>query len=174
MCRLNLNGHVVCGGYESELMFTVIGCGNPNRSDDGVGTVVARKLLEKYSDQSVSDLQIFDAGTDGMGVMFQAKGSSSLIIVDACTTGEEPGAIYAVPGTELEGKPPDSYNLHDFRWDHALYAGRQIFKDEFPGDVLVYLIQAKSLDFGLGLSSEVEKAATKVISKISTTIESRQ
>ncbi len=153
-------------------MLTIIGCGNLNRSDDGVGVIVARMLLEKYTGQPPEDTQIFDAGTDGMGVMFQARGSKSLIIVDASTTGSDPGAIFEVPGHELEGKPPDSYSLHDFRWDHALYAGRKIFKDEFPDDVQVFLIEAKSIDLGLELSKEALEAATIVAERISDRIAS--
>ena len=154
-------------------MLTIVGCGNLNRSDDGVGVVVTRMLLEKYSGQPPEDTQIFDAGTDGMGVMFQARGSKSLIIIDASSTGSDPGAIFEVPGHELEGKPPDSYNLHDFRWDHALYAGRKIFKDEFPDEVQIFLIEAKSIELGLELSSEAKDAAAIVVEKISNRITNR-
>ena len=147
-------------------MLTVIGCGNLNRSDDGVGVIVARMLLEKFPGDDLTNVQIFDAGTDGMGVMFKARGSHSLIIIDASTTGSEPGAVFEVPGEEMEGKPPDSFNLHDFRWDHALYAGRKIFKDDFPDDVQVFLIEAKSLELGLELSPQALDAARIVTERI--------
>ena len=153
-------------------MLTVIGCGNLNRSDDGVGVIVARMLLEKFSGDQLSNAQIFDAGTDGMGVMFKARGSHSLIIIDASNSGSEPGAVFEVPGNEMEGKPPDSFNLHDFRWDHALYAGRKIFKDEFPEDVQVFLIEAKTLELGLELSQEALDAAVIVTEKIADRIAS--
>jgi len=147
-------------------MLTVIGCGNLNRSDDGVGVTVARMLLERFSGDDLTNVQIFDAGTDGMGVMFKARGSRSLIIIDASNSGSEPGAVFEVPGEEMAGKPPDSFNLHDFRWDHALYAGRKIFKDDFPEDVQVFLIEAKSLELGLDLSQEAMDAAAIVTEKI--------
>ena len=76
-----------------------------------------------------------------------------------------------MPGHELEGKPPGSFNLHDFRWDHALYSGRQIFKDEFPTDVTVYLIEAKSLELGLELSDIAQKSAVIVADKITKRID---
>ncbi len=152
-------------------MLTIIGCGNLNRCDDGVGVLVARQLIDKFPKLDSKNVQIFDAGTDGMSVMFGARGSKTLIIIDASQTGSEPGAIFEVPGCELEGKPPDSYNLHDFRWDHALYAGRQIFKDEFPNDVQVFLIEAKSLDLGLEMSPEALQAVEVVVGKIGKRIE---
>ena len=141
----------------------VIGCGNPNRSDDGVGPYVASLLTEKGLG---SDVAIFDAGTDGMGVMYQARGCQRLIIVDAQAPESNPGAIYEVPGEVLERRPNDSLNLHDFRWDNALYAGRKIYGDEFPSDVTVLLIEAKSLEMGLELSSEVKAAGQSVADRI--------
>ena len=79
-----------------------------------------------------------------------------------------------MPGAELEGEPPDRYNLHDFRWDHALYTGHKIFKEEFPKDVIVFLIEAQSLEMGLELSPVVAEAAEKVISTIIERISTRE
>lgn len=101
-----------------------------------------------------------------MDVMFQARGAHQLIIVDAAKTGSEPGAIYQVPGEELVAEHQPSYSLHDFRWDHALAAGRKIFRERFPTDVSVYLIESASLDFGLELTGCVRAAADKVIADI--------
>lgn len=143
-------------------MLTIIGCGNSNRTDDGVGVFVARSLLEYLKSGPRDDIRIFDAGTGGMDVMFQARGSDALVIVDAGRTGSEPGTIYEVPGEELVADREASYSLHDFRWDHALYAGRKIFRDDFPSDVKVYLIESESLDLGLELTEKVAEAAVKV------------
>lgn len=89
-----------------------------------------------------------------------------MIIIDASQTGSEPGAVYEVPGEELEQLPNPSYNLHDFRWDHAIAAGRQIFKEAFPTKVTVYLIEAQNLDFGWELSEAVAAASETVLTKI--------
>ena len=84
-------------------MLTIIGCGNPNRSDDGAGVEVVRRLADALGDKYSDRLRIFDAGTDGMGVMFKARGATSLILVDACRSGSDAGAVFEVPGHELEG-----------------------------------------------------------------------
>jgi hydrogenase maturation protease len=106
-----------------------------------------------------------------MEVMFQARGSKKLIIVDASATGSDAGAIFKIPGRELEALPEPGFNLHDFRWDNALAAGRQIFKDEFPQDVIVYLIEAANLGFGLELTPAVRDAADSVVAEITTIIQ---
>ena len=179
-------------------MLTVIGCGNLNRCDDGVGIIVVRQLMQIFADETVNQneapqhraapqkkpslhtdngspphhrkLKFFDAGTDGMGVMFQARGAESLILIDASKTGSEAGAIFEVPGAELAGKPVESFNLHDFRWDHALYAGRKIFQDNFPNEVIVYLIEAGTLEMGETLTPKVANAAEKVTKMIAARI----
>ncbi|MEJ2345898.1 MAG: hydrogenase maturation protease [Gammaproteobacteria bacterium] len=147
-------------------MLTIIGCGNLNRCDDGVGVVVAQRLQVALADSPVPGVRVVDSGTGGMEVMFEARGSAALIIVDACSSGAEPGAVFRVPGEELEDVPVPGYNLHDFRWQHALYAGRQIFRETFPADVEVYLIEAQRLDLGVELTPEVERAAVRVFESI--------
>ena len=44
------------------------------------------------------DVKLLDAGTDGMAVMFAARGCTSLIVVDCCKTGVEPGSDLRGPG----------------------------------------------------------------------------
>ena len=141
----------------------VIGCGNTNRRDDGVGPHVIGLLKERVLDDHVA---LFDAGTDGMGVMYRARGAERLIVIDAKAPEGQPGALYEVPGDVLEAQPPMSFNLHDFRWDHALYAGRRIYGEAFPKDVTVFLVEAESVDYGLDLTSEVEAAAVWVADRI--------
>ena len=154
-------------------MLTVIGCGNLTRSDDGVGVVVARAVGGALRPEHRRQVSVFDAGTDGMSVMYRARGASELIIVDASRSGADPGSIHEVPSGELEGPPPASFTLHDFRWDHALYVGRRIYGEDFPRDTRVFLIEAQDLSYGLQLSACVEQAAVRVAAMILERIESR-
>jgi len=147
-------------------MIAVIGCGNTNRSDDGAGPRVIQALKADRELQARGDVGLHDAGTDGMAVMFAARGCSALIVIDACRPITEPGSIYEVPGKELERTYEPAMNFHDFRWNHALFAGRKIYGENFPKDVTVYLIEAQTLDLGLSLSPQVELAVTKLAAKI--------
>jgi hydrogenase maturation protease len=147
-------------------MLVVIGCGNSNRQDDGAGVYVAQQLMSIMKTKPVDNVRVFDAGTAGMDIMFQARGCKALIIIDANQSASEPGTIFEVPGKELENIPEPSYNLHDFRWDNALYAGRRIFQDKFPTDIAVFLIEADNLDLGIGLSEPVQKASDRVVELI--------
>lgn len=146
-------------------MIAVVACGNPNRSDDGAGLAVLQFLKSRDLAQDPF-VRLLDAGTDGMAAMFAARGCRTLIIIDACQSGSEPGAIFEVPGSELTQRYAPGLNLHDFRWDHALFAGKAIFRDAFPNDVVVFLIEAQRLDLGLAISEPVAAAASKVADRI--------
>lgn len=152
-------------------MLTIIGCGNSNRSDDGVGVFVAQALQDYLRQQPRLDVRVFDAGTAGMDVMFQARGASKLMIVDASSSGSSAGAIFKVPGAELQSDHEPDYSLHNFRWDHALAAGRKIFREQFPEDVTVYLVEAQSLDFGLEMSAPVRASADQLVTEIKRVID---
>jgi len=147
-------------------MIAVIGCGNANRTDDAAGLEVVRLLKLSPTLSGRPDVQLLDAGTDGMSVMFAARGCTTLFIVDACWTKADAGAIFEVPGSKVETQFSPTFNLHDFRWDHALHAGRQIFKETFPSDVTAYLIEAHSLELGCGLTSDVSRAVALVAERI--------
>jgi hydrogenase maturation protease len=151
-------------------MLTIIGCGNLNRSDDAVGVIIAQRLQQYLAENPHPNVRVHDCGTAGMEVMFQARGSKKLVIIDASATNSEPGAIFKVPGEELAALPEPRYNLHDFRWDNALAAGRKIFQNDFPEDVVVYLIEAANLDFGLELSPGIKHAADLVFDEVVTII----
>jgi hydrogenase maturation protease len=146
----------------------VIACGNPTRTDDGVGAEVLRRLAAGGCGADPARVKLLDAGTDGVAVLFAARGCRRLIVVDACRSGSEPGAVFEIPGSELAETPARPLATHDFRWEDAIAAGRRIFRDEFPGEVTVFLIEAQSLDFGIGLTPIAWAAAAKVADRIAT------
>jgi hydrogenase maturation protease len=147
-------------------MIAVIGCGNANRKDDAAGVEVIRLLRCRDDLRAREHIRLLDAGTDGMSVMYAARGCDALIIIDSSRTGAEAGSIFEVPGRQLESPHAPSLNLHDFRWDHALFAGRQLYREQFPSDVTVYLIEANDLGLGIGLSPEIHNAAVIVADRI--------
>jgi hydrogenase maturation protease len=143
-------------------LIAVIGCGNPSRSDDGFGGQVVRRLAARAGPR----VNILDAGTDGMRVMFGARGCTTLVVVDACRTGAAPGTLFEVPADVVAAPHTPSLTLHDFRWDHALHAGRVMYGAEFPSDVTVFLAEAGSLALGLELTPEVQRAVDETVTRI--------
>lgn len=155
-------------------MIAIVGCGNTNRSDDGAGPVVIRALRAQPDVEADEDVMLLDAGTDGIAVMFAAEACDELIVVDACQPHGNPGTIHEVPGRDLAPSPAAALNLHDFRWDHALNAGRRLFRDGFVDDVTVFLIEAETVDAGLDLSPPVEAAVARLAGLIADRLRARR
>ncbi len=125
-----------------------------------MGPILIRRLWEIGLPEGV---RCADGGTGGMDVAFQMRGADKVILVDACQSGSDPGAIFKVPGAELENLPPlTGIHLHAFRWDHALAFARWLLKDEYPRDITVYLIEAENIGFGADLSPSVRAAMEKL------------
>jgi len=139
----------------------VIGCGNLLRGDDAAGPVFVRRMWDRGLPEGI---HCADGGTGGMDVAFQMRGVPRVILVDACTSGSEPGTLFEVPGTEVENLPPLSgINLHAFRWDHAIAFARWLLKDDYPADVTAYLIEGARFEVGEGLSPQVDAAVDRLV-----------
>ncbi len=146
----------------------VVGCGNLLRGDDAVGPTLVRHLWERGVPEHV---ELVDGGTAGMDVAFKMRGRRLVVVVDAARTGAEPGTVFRVPGEELADLPPvDGLNLHAFRWDHALAVGRWLLKDAYPQQVVVYLIEAASVEPGAELTEPVRTAMHRVIDTVLTEV----
>jgi hydrogenase maturation protease len=144
----------------------IIGCGNPTRGDDGVGPDIVRRLAAGALGRMDPAVRLYDAGTDGLAVLFAARGCHSLIIIDACRSGAEPGAVFEVPAHQFETPAPPVLGTHELRWTHALAAGRSILGDGFPAEATVFLIESENLAFGIELSTAVAAAAACVAARI--------
>jgi hydrogenase maturation protease len=142
-------------------MTLIIGCGNLLRGDDAVGPVLVRRLLDRGLPAGV---EVADGGTSGMDVAFRMRGAGRVVLVDASTSGSEPGSIFRLRGEDVEVLPPlEGINLHAFRWDHALAFGRWLLKDDYPTDIEVYLIEAGGFEFGAPLTAPVEAALDELV-----------
>jgi hydrogenase maturation protease len=138
----------------------VIGCGNLLRGDDAAGPVLVRRLWDRGLPSGVL---CADGGTGGMDVAFQMRGVPDVILVDCCRSESEPGALFEVPGEEVEHLPPlTGINLHAFRWDHAIAFGRWLLKDDYPRKVTAFLIEGESFEPGAPLSPPVDRAVDEL------------
>jgi len=146
-------------------MLVVIGCGNPVRSDDGAGIEVVRRLAAA-DDIDRDRVTLVDAGTSGMEVMFRVRDARRVVIVDACSSGGEPGAVYRLPAREAATPTEHGYSLHGLRWDHALHAGRRMHGEGFLDHADVFLIEVACLDYGLELSAAASRGVARVVDEI--------
>jgi hydrogenase maturation protease len=146
----------------------VVGCGNLLRGDDAAGPVLVRRLAERGTPAGV---RLVDGGTAGMDVAFAMRGARRVVVVDASNVGVEPGTVHRVPGAELTDLRPPEGGLHRFRWDQALGFARWLLKDDYPDDVVVWLIEGAAYEAGQPLSPQVEAAVERVADAILAEVE---
>lgn len=146
----------------------IMGFGNPCRSDDGVAIYVIDELRKVIGEEHET-ITLFDMGTSAFEVLFQLKGHSRIIIVDAViNTGEIAGTLYKLPASEINAQINDDpmVFLHSLKWDQALSYSKKILREEYPEDIEVYLIAVDNLKLDINLSEDVKNAGDKVIKLI--------
>ncbi len=146
----------------------IMGFGNPCRSDDGVAIYVIDELRKVIGEEHET-ITLFDMGTSAFEVLFQLKGHSRIIIVDAViNTGEIAGTLYKLPASEINAQINEDpmVFLHSLKWDQALSYSKKILREEYPEDIQVYLIAVDNLKLDINLSEDVKNAGDKVIELI--------
>jgi hydrogenase maturation protease len=143
----------------------VIGCGNRERGDDGVGPFVAeqlRKLGISVEIQTGEALALIEAW----------RGCDDVVVVDAMVTGASAGTVCVWDGGKQMPTGSSTASTHGLGVGEAIELARVLGR--LPVRLQVYGIEAKSVDLGNELSPEVQCAAEEVVSRIATTASAPQ
>jgi hydrogenase maturation protease len=139
----------------------VIGLGNPNMRDDGLGIRVAEALKERELGESISVQEYPEMDLTLIGMLQDA---SKVIVVDAVRGGKEPGTISKYALTPRKSDLTELPSLHSLKlsdiFDLATSSG--ILKCP----VVIVGVEPKDDSLGRGLSPEVESALPKAMDAI--------
>jgi hydrogenase maturation protease len=142
----------------------VLGFGNPVRADDGVGIYVVDQLKARIA--TSEQLSIFDMGTAAFEVLFQLKGHERIILVDAVVNAEEPvGTVFRLPASAVEAEVEDDplVFLHGLKWHQALSYARKMLGDDYPEEIIVYLVAIEDTRFNVGMTEAAKAGGDKVV-----------
>ena len=133
----------------------VAGVGNPIRMDDFVGIKVVRDLQGKVS----GNVLLIECETVPESFLQQILDfrPSHVLIVDAAVMGLEPGECRFVSSEHLRVFPAISTHMLPLRV-FCDYLARAV-----GARVGLLLIEPKNVDFGEGLSGEVEAASRRIV-----------
>ncbi len=142
----------------------VVGLGNPILGDDGVGWRVAEQVRERLDDPAV-DVLCLSLG--GLALMEHLAGYRRAIIVDAMTTGAEPGSLHRLLALEMdELGVQHTASVHDLSLLSALAFGREMGL-ELPHDIRVVGVEARpEFEFGEHLGEAVGKAVPLAVEAV--------
>ena len=145
----------------------VIGVGNEYRSDDAVGLVVARRLKML----SLDNVTVIEESGEGAELMESWKGADAVILIDAASSGAEPGTIHCIDArTQHIPKDLFSYSTHRFSVGEAVELARVM--NQLPRHMTLYGVEGWSFEAGTALSRSVEEAIPKVIELVLKQIQS--
>jgi hydrogenase maturation protease len=136
----------------------VIGCGNRERGDDGVGAVVVERLRELGMN---AEIQTGEA----LGLIEAWRGFDDVIVVDAMVTGASAGTLRVWDGGKQMPTGRSTASTHGLGVAEAIELARVLGR--LPARLRVYGIEANRVGLGNELSPEVQCAVEEVVRRIS-------
>jgi hydrogenase maturation protease len=140
----------------------IIGIGNEFRSDDGVGLYLSRKLKE----MNLERVRVVEAGGEGTELMGIWENKAFVVVIDAIYSGAEPGKIYRFDPIEkpLSETLFGRHSTHAFGLAGAVELSRTL--GSLPQKLIIFGIEGKTFEAGIGLSNKVINAADSLILEI--------
>ncbi len=135
----------------------VIGIGNPDRGDDGVGRAAARWLRER----PVGGIEIVEHDGEATGLLDCLDAAETVYLVDACVSGGAAGEIHRFDVTAAP-LPSFTFGLssHGLGLAEAVELARALGR--LPPRCIVYAIEGEGFEPGTRLSPAVEAAVIEV------------
>lgn len=135
----------------------ILGCGNPLRSDDGAGILVAEKLRKL-------GVAAQTCAGEATSLVEAWSGADDVMIVDAVVTGAPVGTVQ----TWDAWKPLTSFatpaSTHGLGLVEAIELARIL--DRLPGRLRVYGIEGRRFESGVAISPEVDSGIEEVVRRI--------
>lgn len=125
----------------------ILGIGNTLKSDDGVGALLASRIRDKVP------YTVYDAGPgpeNYLGKIIKEK-PDNVVIIDAVDFGGEPGEFKVVDGDDI--KTVNWFSTHNASISLVI----NYLQSNFKVDIIVLIIQPKTIAFGDRLSQEVAR-----------------
>jgi hydrogenase maturation protease len=143
----------------------VVGIGNSDRGDDGVGPAVARRLCGRLP----ASVKILERSGDALALLNDWEGCSLAIVIDASSPMTEPGRIRRLDLTQnplsLAFAPASS---HAFGLAETVELARSLRR--LPPCLVAFLVEGEKFAAGAPLSPAVAKAVEAVVERILTEI----
>jgi len=139
--KLHLTGKVI-----------ILGIGNTLRSDDAAGSALASRLEGKVP------FAVYDSGANPENYLekIAKEKPDNLVIIDAADFGGKPGEFRAIEAEEL--KTVNLFSTHNA----SISLLTNYLQSQIKVDIIILIIQPKSIAFGDQLSPQVAEAISKL------------
>jgi hydrogenase maturation protease len=141
----------------------VVGVGNEDRGDDGVGPLVARLLACALADDPPAGLAVLPWTGDPLGLIDVWEGCDRLVLIDAVVSGGAPGACRRW-GADAPFRTDAGGSTHGFGLASTLALARAL--DRAPATVEVWGIEGSVFEAGAPLTPAVASAALALVERL--------
>jgi hydrogenase maturation protease len=139
----------------------VVGIGNPDRGDDGVGPAIAHRLSRRIP----PGVGVLKCAGDVLTLIMDWEGVTSVILVDATAPITQPGRVHRL---DVAKNPlPIDFarpSTHSFGLAETVELARSL--GTLPASVVAYLIEGEQFESGASLSPAVARAVDEVVEQI--------
>ena len=136
----------------------VLGLGNPQSGDAGLGSILLEKLAQRYR-YAGGFVEFIDGGTDGLELLRCLPGRQAVVVLDAVENGSVPGTVSVLEGSEvLRYATAESPVCHQGD-AHELLA-TAAFLGDLPENFYVVGVQGSDTANGSTLSAPVNNGLT--------------
>ncbi len=133
----------------------VVGVGNDDRGDDGVGPRTARLLAEAWSGEPPPGVRVVAWTGDPLGLMDLWAGVERLVLIDAVVSGAAAGTCRRYGG-DAPFRAEAGASTHGFGLAEVLALARAL--DAAPATVEVWGIEGVAFGAGVGMTPAVAEA----------------
>lgn len=143
----------------------VLGVGNPQRGDDGVGPWAVRCLVDRWHGPSLPGLRVSSIDGEATALLEQLEQADQVFIIDACHSGASPGALSRFDA-RMHPLPAKHFTLstHAPGLAEALELARAL--NVMPDQCIVYAIEGESYAPGAPLSIRAKRGALRAAIRI--------
>jgi hydrogenase maturation protease len=139
----------------------VIGIGNPDRGDDAVGLVVARRIKDAITPEQVTVRQLVG---DQLALIDEWTGATRVYVVDAVCSGGTPGTVYKFDAATGLTERFRHRGTHTFSLADVIELARVLGR--LPRHLAGFGIEGADFTIGAGLSAEAAVAADEVTARL--------
>lgn len=143
----------------------ILGVGNPFRSDDAAGMLIARALLNRECAADTEHVLIIGAGHAPENTTGELRkfAPGLVLIIDAAEMGEKPGSIQWIPEDRIDGMSASTHSL-------PLSMLARYLRLELSCTVTLLGIQPGSNEIGENVSAEVLGAVKETVKGLNESI----
>lgn len=140
----------------------ILGLGNVICGDDGVGVVAVERLRRCYA--LPPGVRALDGGTLGLSLLGEFGKDDDVILVDAVGLDAAPGTLVRLDGDAVATAVRERLSVHQIGVADLLDALRLM--DAFPRRLVLLGLVPRTLELGLGRSSEVERGLVGLVEEV--------